>query len=609
MIPVSLLPLAHHVWQSTLFAAAIFLLTLALRKHRAQTRHALWLTASVKFLIPFSLLVSAGRIVEWHPVPRSASHAAFQQVTATVLATADRVMPMVQVPELLTPAPRTSVLPLLLFAVWGLGALAILLSWTMRWLRVRRMVLAAETLEMEAPIPVLSTSEAMEPGVFGIFRPVLLLPRGIAAHLSPEQWRAILAHELCHVRRRDNLAAALHMLVEALFWFHPLVWWIGSRLIEERERACDEEVLRHGNEPLAYAEGILTVCKFCLESPLPCASGVSGADLRKRVEQIMADRVGVRLSPMGKMVLATLAAVAVLLPLTVGVMRPLRAQGQIPLSTAKAFDVVSVKPSAPDQRGISIRLAPGGGINVTNATVRVLVGFAYNVTEARVSGPSWIDELHFDVQGKNLSAPAEMPDPRQMTDAQRRELEEGVRMRTRAILQDRFQLGVHTESKEGPVYLLVPAKSGVKLKESAQEEEGPQLRAGRGSVIGQKVSMDMITRHLSQWTGRPVLDKTGLTGKYSFELTFTPESGAAREPGTPSPAMGAVRLGGGPGGPGAPGGGPGGPGPGGAGPGGAELTGPSLFSALQEQLGLKLEPSKAPVETIVIDKVEKPSAN
>lgn len=609
MIPVSLLPLAHHVWQSTLFAAAIFLLTLALRKHRAQTRHALWLTASVKFLIPFSLLVSAGRIVEWHPVPRSTSHAAFQQVTATVLATADRVMPMVQVPELLTPAPRTSVLPLLLFAVWGLGALAILLSWTMRWLRVRRMVLAAEALEMEAPIPVLSTSEAMEPGVFGIFRPVLLLPRGIAAHLSPEQWRAILAHELCHVRRRDNLAAALHMLVEALFWFHPLVWWIGSRLIEERERACDEEVLRHGNEPLAYAEGILTVCKFCLESPLPCASGVSGADLRKRVEQIMADRVGVRLSPMGKMVLATLAAVAVLLPLTVGVMRPLRAQGQIPLSTAKAFDVVSVKPSAPDQRGISIRLAPGGGINVTNATVRVLVGFAYNVTEARVSGPSWIDELHFDVQGKNLSAPAEMPDPRQMTDAQRRELEEGVRMRTRALLQDRFQLGVHTESKEGPVYLLVPAKSGVKLKESAQEEEGPQLRAGRGSVIGQKVTIEMIVRHLSQWTGRPVLDKTGLTGKYSFELTFTPESGAAREPGTPGPAMGAVRLGGGPGGPGAPGGGPGGPGPGGAGPGGAELTGPSLFSALQEQLGLKLESSKAPVETIVIDKVEKPSAN
>ncbi len=86
----------------------------------------------------------------------------------------------------------------------------------------------------------------LEPGVFGILRPVLLLPEGITDRLTPAQLEAVIAHELCHVRRRDNLTAAIHMVVETVFWFHPLVWWIRARLVEERERACDEEVLRAG---------------------------------------------------------------------------------------------------------------------------------------------------------------------------------------------------------------------------------------------------------------------------------------------------------------------------------------------------------------------------
>ena len=87
--------------------------------------------------------------------------------------------------------------------------------------------------------------ESVEPGVFGIRRPVLVLPRGIVDRLSTEQLDAIVAHELCHMRRRDNLTAALHMAVEVTFWFHPLVWWLQTRLVEERERACDEAVLEH----------------------------------------------------------------------------------------------------------------------------------------------------------------------------------------------------------------------------------------------------------------------------------------------------------------------------------------------------------------------------
>lgn len=133
-------------------------------------------------------------------------------------------------------------------------------------------------------VPALSSASIIEPGIFGVFRPVLLLPEGIGDRLAPAELQAILAHELCHLRRRDNLAALMHMVVEAVFWFHPLVWWLGARLMDERERACDEEVLRRGSEAEAYAEGILKVCELYLQSPLKCVAGVTGANLRKRIE-------------------------------------------------------------------------------------------------------------------------------------------------------------------------------------------------------------------------------------------------------------------------------------------------------------------------------------
>ena len=129
----------------------------------------------------------------------------------------------------------------------------------------------------------------------------------------------MLAHELCHVRRRDNFTAAIHMIVEAVFWFHPLVWWIGARLVEERERACDEEVLRLGNEPQVYAEGILNVCKLYVESPLVCVSGVTGSDLKKRMERIMKNQFGTALSVRKKLLLATAGVAVLAVPVVAGV--------------------------------------------------------------------------------------------------------------------------------------------------------------------------------------------------------------------------------------------------------------------------------------------------
>ena len=110
------------------------------------------------------------------------------------------------------------------------------------------------------------------------------------------------------------------MLVEAVFWFHPLVWWIGARLMQERESACDEAVLSLGNEPLDYAEGILTVCKSYLESPLSLVSGVTGADLKKRIHAILTGHIAGDLNLAKKLALAAAALAALTVPIVAGLL-------------------------------------------------------------------------------------------------------------------------------------------------------------------------------------------------------------------------------------------------------------------------------------------------
>src|SRR5262249_38204221 len=142
-------------------------------------------------------------------------------------------------------SPETSPvnwIPAVLYAVWVIGSATFVVSWWQRWRRLRAVLCTASPLDLPIGMEAMTSPVFAEPGVFGVRRPVLLLPAGITDRLTPPQLEAIAAHELCHVRRRDNLATAIHMGVEALFWFHPLVWWLGARLMDERERACDEEV-------------------------------------------------------------------------------------------------------------------------------------------------------------------------------------------------------------------------------------------------------------------------------------------------------------------------------------------------------------------------------
>src|SRR5215472_1552509 len=112
------------------------------------------------------------------------------------------------------------------------------------------------------------------------------------------------------------------MIVEAIFWFHPLVWWIGARLVVERERSCDERVLEQGGDPETYAESILRTCRLCLKSPLPCVSGVTGSDLVTRIERILERPTARNLDFSRKLLLSVACAVLVAAPVIIGLSSP-----------------------------------------------------------------------------------------------------------------------------------------------------------------------------------------------------------------------------------------------------------------------------------------------
>jgi beta-lactamase regulating signal transducer with metallopeptidase domain len=308
--------LLDHLWQSTLFAVAAGLFTLMLGRNSANVRHWLWFAASVKFLLPFSLLVAVGAWMAQHLAPKASIPSAYASATYAI---SDAVRPFsAKAPILTAPTASTFDFGTALLAIWLLGFVCLIGFWLVRWRQLRSAVKAAESLHLGTPIPVFSSNRKLEPGLIGIFKPIVLLPEGITGRLSPEEMHATLAHELSHLERKDNLTAAIHMLVEALFWFYPPVWWIGARLINEREKACDEAVVEAGSDPQTYAEGILKVCQFYLHSPLACAAGVSGADLKRRMEAIMANQASFRLSFAKKVLLVTALGFIFSAPLAFG---------------------------------------------------------------------------------------------------------------------------------------------------------------------------------------------------------------------------------------------------------------------------------------------------
>lgn len=592
--------LGNHLWQSTLFALIAWLLTLLCRRNQAQTRYWLWLAASLKFLLPFSLLIKLGSRLAGPRLmtqTRSVFYWTIEQVSRPFPQKPLSAVP--PVPAASSPA-YVSWLPMLAAVLWLAGLIVVLGLWCLCWLQLSRVLreakLITEGREVEAlrrllngsgrkgPIRMLLSSSSLEPGIFGIFHPVLLWPQGISQRLEDEHLEAILAHEVWHVRRRDNLAAAIHMIVEAIFWFHPLVWWLGARLVEERERACDEAVLALGNRPQIYAESILKTCEFCLEAPLACVSGVTGADLKRRVSLIMTEHLSPKLTFAKKLLLASVGAAAIAGPFVFGALHVPEIRAQSPTaatSTSLSFEVASIKPNRSND-GLTRFMFSPDGITAEAVTVKTLIGFAYNLKDFQLSGgPDWLDSEKFDVKTRMDEATIEtlkkLPTQQRM---------EPQRQMLQSLLAERFKLQVSRSSKEMPIYVLLVAKGGPKFSQSAPAAVGMgHFEASSGKITLTSMKITGFAEWLARVLGRTVLDKTGLEGNYDLELSWTPDPRQQVSPFTPMPW----------------------PANGDAGTSSSDSSGPTIFTALQEQLGLKLESGKGPVETLRIDSIEKPS--
>ncbi|HET9191414.1 MAG TPA: M56 family metallopeptidase [Vicinamibacterales bacterium] len=483
----------------------------------------------------------------------------------------------------------------LLFAAWGLGAFVclvpvLLTPWRLRHLRrsARRWSRAEELLRTidptARPVAVFLHDEETAPLACGIVRPVILLPAA-AARWSEDDIARALIHELEHVRRADWPVCIATRIISAVYWFHPLVWIAWRRLGLEAERAADDAVLCE-SERTAYAQQLVTLAKERWRaSAIPVLSMAGRSDLSARVAAVL-DETQTR-GRLGRARAAVILAAAGLLVMAVA---PLRAQATpiapVEKGDAPAFDVVSIRENISGEFFGSFGYDPGGQLTVVNNAVRNLIRNAYSVQNHQiVGGPEWMNSARYDITAKSSGNPSQ----------------DRLRLMVRRLLVERFKLVAHRETRDIPIYALVvarPGRLGPELRPAkvdcmaiaaAAEKQGtkpefPQppdnrpacgTRSAPGLMMGTGVSMADLVRNLAGPADRMVIDRTALAGVWDLDLKYVPDQPLPDIPGLPAPPA----------------------------------DGASLFTALQEQLGLRLESQMAPVDLLVIDSIERPSEN
>jgi uncharacterized protein (TIGR03435 family) len=310
-------------------------------------------------------------------------------------------------------------------------------------------------------------------------------------------------------------------------------------------------------------------------------SAVTGSHLRRRIEAILTNRPGQELNRAKKLLLIAAGTAALTVPVLIGI------GSAQPPSPTQQFDVATMKLNNSGANTSFNRIMPGGRLSSENAPLRALIVSAYEVRFSQLSGgPSWLDSAHYDIEARGQLKPGI-------------KVTNQINLMLQALLADRLKLKIHKETKEMPIYALTVAKNGPKLQASqddpcfdpigGQEPPIADLASGRirpcggfsnapGQMLGSRVTMAKFASSLSAKAGRTVVDRTGLTGTYELALKWARDDSAT----PPTPDV-----------PDAP----------------ASATfdgqGPSIFTALQEQLGLRLEAEKGPVEILVIDHVEK----
>ena len=611
------------------------------RRSRAAVRHALLAAAfAVLLVLPIASLIGPSIRIAVPIAAQNETPAPRVEVAADPRSPAP-VDVLDRAPRATPESSRLSI-SAVLFAGWAVGATLLLLPvvvgvWQLRSLRRstlpwREGQSIVESLAIDAGIhrPVEVRLHEFIPGPMtcGALHPAIVMPLEAQTWAEEATQRAIV-HELEHVRRGDWISQCLARVVCAVYWFHPLVWIAWSQLALEAERACDDAVLRRsstepgaGLEATAYADQLVLLAQRLSTVPRqPLLAMANRADLATRVAAVLDNRQ--MRGRAGAFAVFAVCAAAALLVTTISPLRIVAARvaGQ---STADrpAFEVASIKPCSSGDGGGGGRGGGGGFttspgrvsiqcMNVADIIYRAYVQFgdpppvnpAVAVSDIVQKGRAWVYSDRYTIEAKATGTP---PRTTMM----------GAMLRT--LLEDRLQLKIHHDAKEVPAYALTVAKDGFKLQpvgEGSCTPRDPNYAGGSvlkdghvfrvGAADGEKPlcsgnvgrgpnetnltydatgqALDEVSRTLARLIlQRPVIDRTGIKGQFSFRVAFAPDEstpGVARPPWTsttdPSDPSG----------------------------------GPSIFTAFEQQLGLKLQPTKGPQGFFVIDRVERPSPN
>lgn len=581
----------------------------------ASTRHLVWTLAIVGVLL---LPPLAGSLPAWSAVqytkPAGVSQVFRPIVPAAATAARDAARPA---------AAADAPMPwLLLLSALYLPGVALLLGRvvlqhvrTGRLVRVATPIAEACWLELlgectarlgvRRPVCLLRTAGDMMPMAAGVRHASIVLP-AVADTWPGDRRRAVVLHELAHVERHDCPTQTLAAVACAVYWVHPGVWWIAKRLRAERELACDDRVLSAGENRREYAGHLLELAYTLGHTAAPgvAVTMARPRELEGRMLAVLDAARNRAIPALRSRFVGLVVLVALTVPVAAATITPrfhdldaedLRvatrgrfAQNAAPAAQERlAFDVASIKrtPDGPTGAGATFMTAAGGRLIVVNNPASNLITNGYGVPNyALIGGPAWmrVDKYNIDAKAEGEPSRAEM-----------------MRM-LQTLLAERFQLRAHLETRELRAYVLTVARGGARLTpskdgdclasdpsrplaplpplapgETRRPRCGNNLMSSSGpNLMWNAVRIDMagVAGALALFFRRPVVDRTGLAGFFDIQLELPPLQPAAATDAAADPGV-------------------------------------SVFTVLQEQLGLRVEEGRGPVDVLVIDRIERPTEN
>jgi TonB family protein len=338
----------NHLWQTTLCVVVALLAVKLLDRAPARVRYAILLLAFSKFWLPSSLLLSGARQIGLSLAWPNEEMPSTTFISQAAQPFSESLTPSYTL-ELITggvAAVAHQEFYCLLTLVWLLGATVFLAHWLRRRQQFAQALQATQCvtagpelavlrrvqaqLRMKRKVGLVISATVVEPGVWRAWRPVIVLPTGLAATLSEAELEAVLLHELIHIRHWDNLLGTWQMVGCCLCWFHPLIWWLDRRLLAERELVCDEQVVGRVGAAQTYAASLWKVAQFGLGWPIAGVSRATGSDLKRRVERILKTDYPRKLALPQRLLVSSAVATLVALSFALGTLPRVEvwAQGQ-----------------------------------------------------------------------------------------------------------------------------------------------------------------------------------------------------------------------------------------------------------------------------------------